>query len=196
MLWLHSAEVVWELLRKGEIKVRAKIANNWENWWDVSYEDWLNLEPAKKERIQIKMADDPRTWSQLKREGDLIVKTLFPENWSKEDILEAFVKAEKEIKDGFEWKMVKELDEKMLEKYLREWWEWERLGLNDIEKRDSYFESFKNWKLNLEFWKFGKQFNWNVIEVNWLEIRVWWKYVYKDWKYVLSEEVNTLFPNK
>jgi len=86
--------------------------------------------------------------------------------------------------------MVKDLDEEIFKKYCKEGW----IDIDSRKFEDEILPKFRNGQV-IEFWLFGKQFKWNVIEIKWLEIRVWWKYVYKDWKYVLSEDVNTLFPD-
>ncbi len=187
MIYLHSAEAVWELLKKGKIRVAMK----WETgagWPELTYEEFMRLENVETKKFKIVWADqevseNPRRWPGEK-------KTLFPKDWTKEDIAKAFEKAEEEIKTRNNGNLLGRLTEEEFIEYCRLGWVYNPWW----DKYENLLTRFKNWQLNLEFWKFGKQFNWNVIEVNWLEIKVWWKYIYKDWKYILSEDVNTLFP--
>jgi len=169
--------------------VRERIDENWklrrEFTEALDYDSWKRLDETS--RLNVKICVE---WKCSK------FKNLFPENWTEEMIAKSQVKAEKEILDWFGWNMVKELDEAIFENYLKEWWEWDKLGLNDNEKRRAYFERFRNWILNLEFGKFWNNFKRNIIKENWLEIKVWWRYVYKSWRYILSNEVNTLYPNR
>jgi len=194
MWWLHSGKVVEELLRKGEIEVGEKLTNT--KVKPLSYDEFLEYMREWKRKFVIKAKEDSRSWKEILRCRPMALKTLFPEDRTEEMIAKVQVKAEKEILDWFGGKMVKELDEGMFEKYLKEGWEWNRLGLDDNEKRRAYFERFRNWTLNLEFGKFWNNFKRNVIKENWLEVKVWWKYIYKDGNYILSDKVNTLYPNK
>lgn len=174
-------------MRKGEIEVGEKLTNT--KVKPLSYDKFLEYMREWKRKFVIKAKEDSRSWKRIR------VKTLFPEDRTEEMIAKVQVKAEKEILDWFGGKMVKELDEGMFEKYLKEWWKW-----NDLVKTDKVeetFEKFRNWELDkIEFGFFWNQYKWNIIKENWLEVKVWWKYVYKNGKYILSEQVNTLYPNK
>ena len=134
------------MLRSGEIRVRAKIGNDWLNWIEVDYETWKTLSSDKKYALQIKSTNDERSWRQLKNQGNLQIKTLFPEDRTEEMIAEAFKKVESRIKKVL-------LEDYWLPKY-------------SPENASKYWKNIK-WK---EI-KIRVSINWKEIE-----LEIWWKY--------------------
>ncbi len=96
LVWgLHSGKVVEELLRKGEIRVWYK-DENLGRWREISYEEFRNLDNIENKKFKIvwvwqEVPSNPNRWP-------WDIKTLFPSDWTEEDITEAFMKAEKEVK--------------------------------------------------------------------------------------------------
>ncbi len=165
MIWLHSAEVVWELLKKGEIRVAMKW-DQWEWWPELTYERFMSLENIETKKFKIVWAEqevpeNPKRWP-----GDK--KTLFPENWTKEDIAKAFEKAEEKIK-------------KVL---LEEYWLPEYSPAN----AGKYW---KNVNLDSDWNPIPIK---TRINVNWkpIELEVWWKY---DNEGKLDFTIQTIYPS-
>ncbi len=186
MIYLHSVEAVWELLKKGKIKVkwlvREYIDDNGqlrrEFTEPMDYESWKKLDD--KSRLNIKICDtDGRNCSKF--------SSLFPETWSKEDIAKAFEKAEELLKTRNNWKLLWKLTEEDFIEYCKLWWVYDP----DSDKYKNLLKRFRNW-WEIKFSEFWSDFNKNVFEYNWIEIKIWWKYVNGE----LIMEVSTIFPSK
>lgn len=184
MVYLHSAEVVWELLKKGKIRVAMKWADG--EWWpELTYEEFMRLENVETKKFKIVWADqevseNPRRWPGEK-------KTLFPKDWTKEDIAMAFEKAEEEIKTRNNGNLLGRLTEEEFIEYCRLGWVYNPWW----DKYENLLTRFKNW-WEIKFSEFWSDFNKNVFEYNWIEIKIWWKYVNGE----LIMEVSTIFPSK
>jgi len=176
--WLHNMNIVEELLKKGDVII--KVPNLWE-FTKSNYKNFLDLDEDIKLSIYIKWSLDNRSWKNIKAAK----KSLFPKNWTDEDIAETIKKAEELIKTWNNWNLVKILDETTFIEYCKEGW------------IDTTLPEFKNWLLkefketwNVEFSKFWKEFTRNIYMIDWVEIKIGSKYI--NWK--LIEEVTTIFP--
>ena len=166
--WLHSAEAVWELLKKGKIRVAMKWADG--EWWpELTYEEFMRLENVETKKFKIVWADqevseNPRRWPGEK-------KTLFPKDWTKEDIAKAFEKAEEKIENGL----------------LEEYW----LPRYSPENAGKYWKKVAEEEWIIEEWEWIK----TIVNVNWkeIEIEIWWKY---DSEWNLDLTIQTIYPYK
>jgi len=112
---------------------------------------------------------------------------LFPEYWTKEDIAEAFVKAEELIKTANNWNLLRKLTEEDFIEYCKLWWVYNP----DSERYKNLLKRFRNWG-EIKFSDFWNNFDKHIFEYNWLKIKIWWKYVNGE----LIMEVSTIFPGK
>ncbi len=143
--------------------------------------DYMALSSESKQVIKVKWVNDSRSWSNI----STAKKSLFPSNWTDEDIADALKQAEDLLKTWNNWKLAMRLDEATFIDYCIEW------GL------DTTLESFENWILQtfrnwweIQLWEFWINFERHVYIFQGINIKIWSKYL--NWG--LVQEVNTIFP--
>ncbi len=161
--WLHNMNVVEEMLRDDKIIVWIK--KNW-RWIEITKEEYFNLPKDSYDRLnpRIKWVNDSRKINQIWKNQ----KSLFPSNWTDEEIAEVVKKAEDNIKAIL-------LNEYNLPLKWEAWVYWKQQAVND--------KLLENWE-----WIYYKVKldNWEPIELD-----LWWRY---DSNWNLDFRINTLYP--
>ena len=142
---------VEELLRDGKIKVKILVwkNKNGENIWGyVNYEEYMKLKEEQKIRIKIDWTDK--------------TKTLFPRDWTDEDIAKAIKEAERLIKIQNNWKLAMKLDETTLIQYATEGGIYTTYD-DFIETK--LYTKFKEW-WEIKFSDFWNEFNRYIYKYN------------------------------
>lgn len=152
--WLHSMQRIEDLLRDNKIIVKTKTMNNWTQWETVNYQKYQSLSDNNKKIVRI-------GWNTQN-------KTLFPRNWTDEDIANAVKITQGKIKD-----IIKKYN--LPTTWVTPWAYWKDIAIN-------------NW--TLESWNYPS-ITINVPWKNSIELNVWWKY---DENWNLDYSIVTLFP--
>jgi len=160
--WLHNMNVVEELLKEGDVKIGIK--KNWK-WVEIPKEEYFNLPDDSYDKLnpRIKWFNDSRKINQISKNQ----KSLFPKNWTDEDIAEAIKKAEENIKDIL-------INQYNLPLKWTPWSYWKNMNLDNNEVPQPIIK-----KIKLDNWKEK-------------ELDLWWRY---DNEWNLDFSIITLYPN-
>ncbi len=201
--WLHNMGEVEKLLEKWDIRVAVKKDGD-NNWWrEVDYNEYASLDEDKKLKVKITTYKwntiiNPGRWPRHMTKDS----SLFPSDFTEQDIIETYVKTEKEIKNIL-------LKKYWLPEYFREWSRyWKNAPVRKLENYLGYKEMGPyNYKLKKEeniktkiVWpeKPLKKESTPIIHKikldNWkeIELEIWGKY---DETWNLDFQVETLYPN-
>ena len=122
--WLHSYHSLDEVFKKGKIRVAVRKEVG-EGFKEISYEERRELGDINEYKFRI--TSDLETTEPPKRWWD--IKTLFPSDWSNEEIIEWYLQAQKEIKHILHdvYRLDKSVDEEL-------WWKnWKEVLGREIE---------------------------------------------------------------